>query len=310
MALGFLRWVALWAAAGVAGAQPVRVYSEFQRLDPFGEVVAADKAVRPREVVSPAAVRNAFASFHVAVNLPASVQYWLFVGQNPDRTVVPTLYKQLYARLGAAWIPDGLEKLSISGEGLVADVARQVPGQTTVTYWLDLWIPPDTKVERFRFEVQLNAGEDWVIYPMEVRVLNPVLAPPADRSGGLAPIGASVASSAASVLRNYVCGAGKPEAEGTLTIRRLIRRNARQDQALARWLEPKLGKSVLIAEMLLPLAPNTEVQAWCQSPVFPKELGAEWYLRVRDYLYRTADLAASGTDPGVKITITPVKPEP
>jgi hypothetical protein len=31
---------------------------------------------------------------------------------------------------------------------------------------------------------------------------------------------------------------------------------------------------------------------------------------VRDYLYRTADLAASGSDPGVKITITPVKPEP
>jgi hypothetical protein len=310
MALGCLRWIVLWTSAGVALAQTVKVYSEFQRIDPFGSVVAVDKAVRPREILSPAALRNALASFHLAVNVPAGVQYSLFVGQNPDRTAVPAFYKELYTRLGAAWIPDRLEKLSISEQGLVAEAARQVPGQTTVAYWLDLWIPPDAKTGRVRFEVQLNIGEEWVIYPLEVRVLTPVLAGPADPSGALAPIQASAAASAASVLRGYVCGAGKPEAEGPLTIRRLIRRNARQDLRLVRGLEPKLGKDVLIAEMLQSLILQTQIQAWCQSPVFPPDLGAEWYLRVRDRLYRAADLAASGSDPEVKITITPVKPQP
>lgn len=310
MALGCLRWVVLWTSAGVALAQPLRVYSEFQRIDPFGSVVAVDKAVRPREILSPAVLRNAFASFHLAVNVPAGVQYSLFVGQNPDRTAAPAFYKELYTRRGEAWIPDGLEKLSISEQGLVAEAGRQVPGQTTVAYWLDLWIPPDAKIGRFRFEVQLNVGEEWFIYPMEVRVLTPVLAGPADPSGALAPIEVSAAASAASVLRGYVCGAGQPAAEGPLTIRRLIRRNARQDQRLARWLEPKLGKDVLIAEILQPLLPEAQIQAWCHSPLFPPELGAEWYLPVRDHLYRTADLAASGSDPGVKITITPVKPQP
>lgn len=310
MALGVLRWVALWTAAGAAVAQPVKVYSEFQRIDPFGNIVAADKAVRPREILSPAVVRNAFASFHVVVSQPSGVEYSLFLGQNPDRTAVPTVYKEVYTRVGAAWIPDGLEKLSVNGQGLVGKVARQVPGQATVSYWLDLWIPANAKFGRLRFEVQLNVGEDWTIYPMEVRVLDPVLAPAGERSGRLAPIEASAASSAASVLSSYLCGSGQPEAEGALSIRRLIRRNARQDQALARWLEPKLGRHVLMAGLLGPLSPDTQLEAWCRAPVFPKELGAEWYLRIRDYLHRTADLIATGAKPTVKITVTPVKPQP
>jgi hypothetical protein len=216
---------------------------------------------------------------------------------------------KVYTRVGTAWIPDGLEKRSVNEQGLVGAVARQVPGQTAVSYWLDLWIPAAAKVGRFRFEMQLSVGEAWMVYPMEVRVPSPVLASAGERSGSLAPIGASAATSAASVLNSYLCGAGKPEAEGALSIRRLIRRNARQDQALAGWLEPKLGRSNLIAGLLQPLSPDTELEAWCRSPALPKELGAEWYLRVRDYLYRTAELMATGAKPAVKITVTPVKPE-
>jgi hypothetical protein len=31
--------------------------------------------------------------------------------------------------------------------------------------------------------------------------------------------------------------------------------------------------------------------AWCKTPVTPPESGAEWYLRVRDFVYRKASAA-------------------
>src|ERR1017187_5385935 len=58
----------LIAAAAIAAAQTVTVYSEFTRVDPFGQVVRADRgANEPREILSPAIARNALSSFHVVV---------------------------------------------------------------------------------------------------------------------------------------------------------------------------------------------------------------------------------------------------
>ena len=51
-------------------AQSLRVVSEFQRFDPFGNVVPVDHTGEPREILSPALARNAFASFHVIVTIP------------------------------------------------------------------------------------------------------------------------------------------------------------------------------------------------------------------------------------------------
>lgn len=83
-----------------APAQTIRVYSEFQRIDPFGKVVAADAgaAVQPREILSPAVVRNAFASFHVAVTAPVGTEFTLYEGQNPEGSFRVSVYKEVFAR--------------------------------------------------------------------------------------------------------------------------------------------------------------------------------------------------------------------
>jgi len=64
------RAVVFLLLAGPVHPQSLRVLSEFQRVDPFGDVVAVDRTVNPREILSPAVARNAFASFHVAVSVP------------------------------------------------------------------------------------------------------------------------------------------------------------------------------------------------------------------------------------------------
>ncbi len=311
MALCPLRCLAAAVVAAPLVAQPVQVYSEFQRVDPAGNILAVDKAPRPREILSPAVIRNAYASFHVAVTVPRGKEFSVFLGQNPEGTLTPTVYKEVFVRRGEAWIPDGVKPLTISEEGMIEDSGEGVPGQTTSVYWLDLWVPAKTPVGRLRFEVQVHIGEEWVICPMEVRVLEPVLGSRALVASPLAAVEAPADGSAREALRSHLCGAGKREAVPPLTVRSLIRRNARQDVALAQSLAAKCGAEVLVRGLVRLTAPGVEQTAWCQAPSFPANQGAEWYLRVRDYLYRLAERdCAAEPAPKVTVTVTPLSKQP
>jgi len=53
---------------------------------------------------------------------------------------------------------------------------------------------------------------------------------------------------------------------------------------LARSLEGKPGARVL--PEILKLAGAGAAAKWCAAPVFPADLGPEWYLRLRDALNR------------------------
>jgi len=55
------------------------VYSEFAQIDAPACHCSGD----PREILSPAVVRNGFTSF---VEAPAETKWWLFVGQNPENS--------------------------------------------------------------------------------------------------------------------------------------------------------------------------------------------------------------------------------
>jgi len=306
--MAHLWFLAVALAAAPLAAQSIRVYSEFQRLDPKGEILGVDKAPRPREILSPAVIRNAYASFHVAVDVPKNLPFSLFVGQNPENVLQPTLYKVGWTARGAAWWPDRLTPLTISADGKVADAGPLLPRQTTVAYLLDLWVPGEAPVERIRFELQLNVDQEWVIYPMEVRIQAPVLPVSLTPGSALAPLDAAADASAYEMLRSYLCGGGKREPEGPPSIRGIIRRNARQDVALARSLEAKCGKEALIPGLLGVLAPGAQPASWCLAPAFPAGHGAEGYLRVRDHLYRLADRGCA-VEPEAKVTIA-VTPAP
>lgn len=109
----------------------IRIYSEFQRVDPFGEILAADRAQSPREILSPAVVRNAFASFHVVVTAPANESYFLAAQANPENILRWTLYEEKFAKHGDAWIPDALDEARPPYYGVIPDPQMSIPGQTT-----------------------------------------------------------------------------------------------------------------------------------------------------------------------------------
>ena len=109
--------------AGAAQAQlpSIKIYSEFQRIDPFGQVVSADRprreGVAPREILSPGLARNAHASYRAAVTVPPGTPYSLYLGQNPEGFLGVTMYKEVHALHGAQWVPDQLQQVSFPYEG-------------------------------------------------------------------------------------------------------------------------------------------------------------------------------------------------
>jgi hypothetical protein len=221
-----LAWELLCIAlAAPAAAQELRVYSELARIDASGNVTAP---AQPREILSPAVVRNGFTSFQIVVQVKSGTPYWLYVGENPDNAVKVSLYREIGERLEPLTSP--------------------YHGDATQIFWLDLFADRNAVVRRVKIEPELDVGDDWVVYPMEIRVMEarvPDRAPPAS-------------------MRSFLCG--QPAEPAVTDLEKLRRRNEGQDVALAA------------------LAPEPELRSRlgdCQNrPADP-----ESYLRLRDYLF-------------------------
>ena len=244
-----------------AAAQELRILSEFRRPDPFGGIAAPDRGGSPREIISPAVARNAWASFHIAVTVPQGAEASLYVQQNPEIFTLK-LYREAFVKTAAGWVPDGLSEVKAPYAITLPDPAAPVPSQTTVGFWLDIWVPPNAPVRRVRVEALLRTGDLWLQSPLEVRVF-PTVAPSVFSWGGPVPEAGERADAAlAAVLCGKPASPGRPETR----IPALIRRNAIADVGIA----GEKGKL-------------EELRGACKTP--PPD--AEWWLKVRDGIYRT-----------------------
>ena len=270
-------------AAFQLAAQTLEVHSEFLRVNPQGEILLTDATPKPREFLSPGIVRNGFASFHVVVRSPRPTSYFLLVGTNPPNILRTAIYKEQFVQRGEDWIPDTLELLRSPNFGVIPDAGGGIPGQTACSYLLDVWVPPDAPADTIRLEVQLKMGT-WTIYPMEVRVLPARVPARAGVADPLPEIEQRADEAAMAPLLGYMGRHGEGPAAtqppgrsetGTApgTLREVIRRNAEQDMALARGLDTKT---------LLPAL---------KEKLAPTAIGGEWYLGIRDLIYRLSSKA-------------------
>ncbi len=252
-------------------ASSVEIYSEFQRIDPFGRVVTPDRGPRPREILSPGVPRNAHASFHVAITAPPRASFFLYLVPNPADACGVRLFRQHFSPVDSSWIPDRLEEIHRLPEfNVMPDPDQKVRGQTTSLYLLDLSIPRATGLAGFRLEVQLKIGT-WMIRPLEIRIL-PFAVPdaPPPSPGSIAPLAAASSATADLAVAEAVAGR-TPGWDGSLsTVRDVIRRNIVQD---------------------LRLSPDSASVRKLHAAL-PADAGPEAYLRLRSDLQW---LAASGS---------------
>jgi hypothetical protein len=264
-------------------AQEIRIYSEFERFDPFGNPVAQDRDMVPREILSPAMARNGHLSIHVVVTAPAGTNYFLYAATNPPDILQVKIYRESFTRCGDSYCPEWLTEQKSPSFGaipeLLHDLTRPAMNkQTTRCYLFDIHATADTPPRRVRVEALLKTGT-WFVAPMEVRIVAPTvpgIAPSvATRivAEDLAPLDAPSSVTAQIQLFRYLAGL-PPEWPGQLLrLRDIIQRNAAEDMLLARSLGRRVG-----------VFPELNLLAW--SPFVYPELGAEWYLKVRDFLYR------------------------
>lgn len=224
----------------------------------------------PREILSPAVARNGFASFHVAVTVPRNESYFLYVMPNPVSACRVFLYKEHFVKTDAGWIPDRLTEVQrLPDFGVMPDPDDGVEGQTTRVYLLDLWLPPNADVARFRLEVQLKMG-DWTVRPMEVRVNSlqvPVL--PAGAYGALPGVEWPADTAAMAPFADCLAGVALKMPGTPATVREAIRRNAVQDMALP--------QPVGFAQRAMDFF-------GLNSAFRRRPYGAEWWLRLRDWI--------------------------
>jgi hypothetical protein len=248
-------------------AQEVRVVSEFRRFDSKGELLAADREGTPREILSPAISRNAFSSFRIVMEMPEGADIWFEVGLNPDNAVAVTVYEESSGTDGK------LRQVSLPYR------TKLPPGATTATLWMDLWVARDAPVQRIKVEPQLYYDNHWYTYPMEARVVSPVVPVTRPSSAAIPPEGSPADASVRALARERLCGARPGLGSGDPSMWQFLRRNALQDLALA-------GPAGFEAALLAATGAKTTA-AWCADTSRPAQ-GPEWYLRVRDRIYRAA----------------------
>jgi hypothetical protein len=220
----------LLASATADVVPEIRVTSEFVASGPG------------REILSPAVPRNGWSSFHVTVQAPPGMDFSLHIAQNPELFARTELYR------------DG-RRVPEPYDGKIPEDA------TSVTFWLDLFIGSEADVRRFKLEPQAyTARSGWIVYPMEVRVVE-MRVPPVSR-GREFPSPPKPLDFAA----NYLCGA-----------KHKLSRNLEQDWRLATLIPRERVELRLKAA----LAANDSA-AWCADPQVPAK--PEWYLPFRDFL--------------------------
>lgn len=271
-----------------AFAQHLLVYSPMTRVGPDGAVIKADRGtLEPRHILSPGVPRNAWSSLRVVVELEKPEKFILEIGQNPENAVRAVLYREDFVEAPNGWIPDALHKVNMPYRGSAADFRH--PGQKIVSFWLDMWVEANAEVDRVKVEPQLwvDSIQDWIAYPMEVRIQHPVI-PAASGIGrlpALHPVTAPSDATAIQMVRGLVCssGAGASSTENAAeqpTSRSLLRRNIAQQLRLA-----KPGPDIRAA--FQKATGIADLQTWCAKPATPST-GPEWYLKFRDAIFRTA----------------------
>jgi hypothetical protein len=280
--------VALIIACGVsrAHAQDIHIYSEFERFDPFGMPVAADRDMVPREILSPAVVRNGHLSVHVVITAPEGANYFLYAASNPVDILRIKIYREHFVPCGGDYCPDWLTEQNSPSFGAIPELRNDLarPGmnkQTSRSYLLDIWAPPDTPPRRVRVEALLKTGV-WLVAPMEVRIVAPLVpeSTNAVMMEDVAPVDAPSSVTAQIQLLRYLARLPPQLPLQTLRLRDIIQRNAAEDMLLAR----TFGRPAIGFDLQGPDFPELNLLSWWPF-VYPG-LGAEWYLKVRDFLYR------------------------
>lgn len=272
-------WVMLSVLAAPSAGQRLLVHSEFQRLKPDGQIVAADRTASSHEFISPAIPRGGTITLRLGVEAPQGTNYSLYVGQNPDNTAECRLYQERYVQIGQEWVPDGASLVQMPHSAMLSQ------GQAVQSYLLDIHVPVRVKPQRFRLEIQLNVGERWVIYPMEMRVRDVVVRAEPEPIANPPRPDQRADSAVLIPLMGFICGTSWKKGDGRMSRGGdFVARNVMIDLLLAQERAKQETRDAVVST-ILKAGGYPSRESFCARPS-PIPAGPEWWLKVRNYLYQ------------------------
>lgn len=171
-----IRRLALFCAfALTSSAADIRLLPQYVRPDPFGAVVSFDRTAgsQPVATLTMEAPRASYVSCHVVVSMPETGPYRLTV----TSPLTYDLFREWYHYLPQqkTYIPDALVPATSPLASQLPDPDNRIPKQSVQSYWLDLWVPADTRPGPYRVSIALEAAGVVSQAQVELRVLNAVV---------------------------------------------------------------------------------------------------------------------------------------
>jgi len=167
-------------------AADLEALPEFLRSDPFGAIVAPDRSgadlasnlYGTQQRVMLTGCRGGYVSFHLVVKLPSPSYYTLDVAI-PDRTnkVQIDLFREWFHFTDSDrhYYPDALIPVHATYSSRLPEPDNKIPQQTAQAFWVDVYIPPDTRPGILSGRAQLKAGAKITILPIQLTVLASII---------------------------------------------------------------------------------------------------------------------------------------
>ena len=140
--------IAFVCLVSACAAADLTVLPEYVRIDPFGQVVQADRgaALQPARTITLDAARAGYVSCRLVVALSRPGAYSLSVS-GPLET---ELYREWFHLLPASklYYPDALIPAAVPHRTQLPSADNRIANQTAQSYWLDIWVPADATAGR------------------------------------------------------------------------------------------------------------------------------------------------------------------
>jgi hypothetical protein len=166
------RFLLLCFSLCAQGAE-LRLWPEYLRTGPDGEVVAADRpAAASFSFQSIRVARGGYASLQVAVRLRSPGEYRL----SAHAPLPAGVFREWYHRLGKdqAYYPDALVPVELPHLARLPDPDNRIGNQQVQAYWIDIWVPAATKPGEYTVTFRLESAEGNAETALPIRVLRSI----------------------------------------------------------------------------------------------------------------------------------------
>ncbi len=168
------------ATTGACLGAGLTALPEYERPDPFGAVVDADRAAgeASQRAVTLESARASYASCHLAVAFPEGGEYQLEIRPfAAGSRIQAELYREWFHFVPSVkrYYPDALIPVRTSYRSKLPEPDNRIPHQTVQAFWLDLWVPADATPGTYETVGILTAAGKSVKLPITLRVLAAVV---------------------------------------------------------------------------------------------------------------------------------------